>query len=69
MQPDPETKELQVVSLHPGVTRDEVAKQTGWPIAYGASVIETPAPTPEELEALRALNARTALAHGASASE
>lgn len=69
MRPDAETKELQVVSLHPGVTRDDVTRQTGWPVRFAELVVETPAPTPDELEALRALNARTAEAHGVSSSE
>lgn len=69
MRPDAETKELQVVSLHPGVTREAVANATGWPVQFAASVVETPAPTAGELEALRALNARTAEAHGVPLSE
>src|SRR5690606_2607132 len=60
MTPHPETKEFQVVTLHPGVTRDQVTTATGWPVQFAASVTETPAPTPVELEALRDLNARTA---------
>jgi glutaconate CoA-transferase, subunit B len=62
--PDPETKEMTVVSLHPGVAREQVAENTGWPVRYAADLAETPAPTPHELEVLRELNARTARAHG-----
>ena len=69
MQPDPETKEFQVVSLHPGVTREQVIEATGWPVAFRAEVLETPAPTAAELAALRDLNARTAKAHGTIAGE
>src|SRR5246500_2433555 len=32
MKPDEATKELRVTQLHPGVTRDQVAKATGWEI-------------------------------------
>ena len=32
MRPDPETKELTVASLHPGVTREQVVGQCGWPL-------------------------------------
>src|ERR687884_1706587 len=34
MRPDPETKELTVVSLHPGVTRDQVQANTGWQLRF-----------------------------------
>jgi glutaconate CoA-transferase, subunit B len=64
MRPHQETKELQVASLHPGVSRDRVVEQTGWPVSFADTVAETPAPTPRELEVLRDLHARTALAHG-----
>ena len=66
MEPDPETKELQVVRLHPGITRARVVEQTGWPVRFSAALAETPPPTRHELATLRDLNARTARAHGAS---
>ena len=66
MEPHPVTNELQVVSLHPGVTRTAVVEQTGWPVGFAEAVADTPPPTPEELATLRDLNRRTALAHGAS---
>jgi len=69
MRPHPETKELQVTSLHPGVTRDRVVEQTGWPVAFAGTVVETPAPTARELEVLRDLQARTAAAHGVAPAE
>jgi glutaconate CoA-transferase subunit B len=69
MRPQPETKEFEVVSLHPGVSADQVRAETGWPIGFAASVDETPAPTPVELDVLRDLNARTAAAHGAVVGE
>ena len=59
MKPDAETKELVVVSLHPGVTRDEVIDATGWDIRFADQLETTPAPTAEELEVLRDLKART----------
>jgi glutaconate CoA-transferase, subunit B len=62
--PEPDSKEMTVVSLHPGVTREQVAENTGWPVRYAADVAETPSPTANELEVLRELNARTARAHG-----
>ena len=65
MEPDPETKELTVTSIHPGVSREEIADKTGWPIRFAAEVEETPAPTEEELTVLRELQERTKKAHAA----
>jgi glutaconate CoA-transferase subunit B len=66
-EPNPQTKEMTVVSIHPGVTRAQIAENTGWDVNYAANVQETPAPSVRELEVLRALHARTARAHGAAA--
>ena len=66
-EPDAESKEMTVVAIHPGVTREKIAAHTGWPVRYAISVAETPAPTAQELEVLRELNARTARAHGEAA--
>lgn len=63
MKPDAETKEFEVVSLHAGVTRESVRAQTGWSVRFSANVDETRPPDRHELDALRDLNARTALAH------
>ena len=43
-EPDPETKEMTVVSIHPGVTREQIQENTGWPVRYAGEVDETPAP-------------------------
>lgn len=64
LEPDAESKELTVKSLHPGVTRDHVAKECGWPLRFAADLVETPAPTGNELAVLRELHARTRQAHG-----
>ncbi|MFS8037821.1 CoA-transferase subunit beta [Xanthobacter sp. AM11] len=64
LRPDPQSRELTVESLHPGVTRQQVADNTGWAVKFAAHVEETPAPTAEELDVLRALNERTRQAHG-----
>ncbi|HET7681882.1 MAG TPA: CoA-transferase subunit beta [Xanthobacteraceae bacterium] len=66
-EPDPTSKEMTVVSIHPGVTRDQIQENTGWPLRFAAAVTETPPPTVQELETLRALQARTAAAHGKAA--
>lgn len=68
-EPDPATRELTVVSLHPGVDRQQVQAACGWPIKWAANVGETPAPTAEELRVLRDIHARTQKAHGASSAK
>jgi glutaconate CoA-transferase subunit B len=67
MEPDPETKELTVTALYPGVARDDVRAQCGWPLRFAPDLVETAAPTAEELSVLRELQARTARAHGSDA--
>lgn len=69
MRPDPETKEFEVASLHPGVTRAQVSENTGWPVRFAARVDETPEPSEHELATLRDLNTRTARAHGVAAAD
>ena len=64
--PDPVTKEMTVVSLHPGVTRDHVQDNCGWTVLFARNIIETPPATDEELSVLRVLHARTQRAHGVS---
>jgi glutaconate CoA-transferase, subunit B len=66
-EPDPQSKEMTVTSIHPGVTRDQVNDNTGWPVRYAANVIETKPPTADELKVLRDIHARTARAHGTAA--
>jgi glutaconate CoA-transferase subunit B len=63
-EPDPQSKEMTVVSIHPGVTRDQIDGNTGWPVKYAAEVATTPAPSADELAVLRELHARTKRAHG-----
>src|SRR5712664_2926923 len=63
-EPDAATKEMTVVSIHPGVTREQIDGNTGWKVRYAATVAETPAPTAAELAALRDIHARTKRAHG-----
>ena len=63
MEPDPETLEFIVTSIHPGVTRNDIEENTGWTVRYSAEVGETPVPTQTELDALRELKARTERAH------
>jgi glutaconate CoA-transferase subunit B len=69
MRPDPETREFEVAWLHPGVTREQVSENTGWPVRFAARVETTAPPSPHELDRLRDLNERTARAHGVAAAE
>lgn len=67
LEPDPETRELVVTSLHEGVSRDEVVAACGWPVRFAPELTTTPAPTAHELQVLRELQERTRRAHGESA--
>jgi glutaconate CoA-transferase subunit B len=66
MRPDPETNEMVVTSLHPGITRQQVREKTGWEVRFLEQAGETAPPDAVELEVLRELHARTARAHGAA---
>lgn len=66
-EPDPATREFTVMSMHPGVTREQMQATVGWPIKFADTVTETSAPTVEELRVLRDLKARTAAAHKGAA--
>jgi glutaconate CoA-transferase, subunit B len=63
MRPDPVTRELVVVALHDGVTREQVEAHTGWAVRFAADLGRTPPPTAEELTVLRDLHARTRAAN------
>lgn len=69
MEPEAETHEFVVTSIHPGVTREQIVAATGWSIRFADSVQETAEPTEVELSALRDLEARTAVAHGQAPGE
>jgi glutaconate CoA-transferase, subunit B len=66
MEPDVETRELVVTSLHPGVTAEAIQAQCEWKLRFSVVAAVTPMPTDEELGALRSLQERTRIAHGAS---
>jgi glutaconate CoA-transferase subunit B len=63
LEPDAQTRELVVVSLHPGSTKDAVRTACGWALRFSEQLSETPPPTEAELSVLRELHARTAAAH------
>ncbi len=55
MRPDPETAELTLTEVHPGVTPDQAVAATGWPLAVAGDLRVTDQPTEAELTALRRL--------------
>jgi len=69
MAPDPVTRELTLVALHPGITVDQVREATGWDLKVAEKLERTAAPDAKELATLRDLQARTARAHGSVANE
>ena len=50
---DDASKRMQILSLHPGVTIDQVQEQTSFPLLQADSIETTPPPTDAELEVLR----------------
>jgi glutaconate CoA-transferase subunit B len=46
---DPDSREMVLVSVHPGVTVDQVRDHTGWPLKVAGAVHRTPVPAAEEL--------------------
>ena len=63
LRPEPETNELIVVSLHPGVTREQVTEATGWDVRFADALQTTDLPSQREIEVLRELKRVTAEAH------
>ena len=58
LEPDPESEQLELTQLHPGVSVEQVREATGWPLTVREPLSATPAPTDDELAALRELVAR-----------
>jgi glutaconate CoA-transferase subunit B len=50
---DDQTKRMRVLSLHPGVTLDQVRANTGFELGAADPLATTPAPTEQELRLLR----------------
>ncbi|MFM2072467.1 MAG: hypothetical protein RLZZ623_2730 [Actinomycetota bacterium] len=55
--PDPESCELVMTALHPGVTREQCVAATGWQLRFTDVVTETAVPSEHELRTLRHLQA------------
>lgn len=60
LRPDPETAELTLTELHPGVEVDQVVEATGWKLKVSGDLATTPAPTEAELRILRDLTRASA---------
>jgi glutaconate CoA-transferase subunit B len=58
LEPDPESQELTLTQIHEGVQIQQVVEATGWELKVIATPAVTPAPTAEELSALRELTSR-----------
>lgn len=50
---DPDTCEMVLVSIHPGVTVEDVLANTGWPLRVAGKLSRTPAPQADELAMLQ----------------
>ncbi len=57
LEPHPETLELVLTAVHPGVTADEARAATGWDLVVADDLAQTPPPTHDELAVLRRLEA------------
>ncbi|HEX3788801.1 MAG TPA: CoA-transferase subunit beta [Pseudonocardiaceae bacterium] len=55
LRPDPETAELTLTELHPGVELAKVIESTGWDLKVSPDLGRTPTPTEQELSTLRTL--------------
>ena len=63
LEPDAVTRELTVVSIHPGVEHEAIVAATGWPVRFATRVSITVPPRAPELGTLRELLRRTEAAH------
>jgi glutaconate CoA-transferase subunit B len=59
LEPDPQTRELVLTQVHPGVDADAAREATGWELKVAENLVTTDPPTDEELSALRELVAAT----------
>jgi glutaconate CoA-transferase subunit B len=50
---DKETREMTLVSLHPGCSVEAVQEQVGWQMRVADDLIETEPPSPEQLRIMR----------------
>ncbi len=55
LEPDPESCELVLTQIHPGIEVDQAREATGWELKVADGLVTTDPPTDEELTALRKL--------------
>ena len=55
LEPDPQTCELTLTWVHPGIDPEQAVAATGWPLKVAEDLGTTATPRPDELEHLRAL--------------
>ncbi len=53
LQFDPQSREMILVSVHPGISQETVQDNTGWPLQIAEELTQTPKPTENELAMLR----------------
>ena len=66
LAPHPETEELQLCGVYPGVSAQAVQAATGWPLRLAGDLRVLPVPEAAELEKLRELHAATERAHASA---
>src|ERR1700690_1992599 len=49
LEPHPESRELELTWIHPGISQEQVKAACGWPLKISESLAETPAPSVGEL--------------------
>ena len=55
LEPDPETAELVLTALHPGIVIERVRAETGWALQVADDLARTAPPSEQELKTLRAM--------------
>jgi glutaconate CoA-transferase subunit B len=58
LEPEPETRELVLTSVHPGVGVEQAREATGWDLRVADDLGETTPPAEDELGALRSLKTK-----------
>jgi glutaconate CoA-transferase, subunit B len=63
LRPHPQSEELQLAAIYPGVAPEAARAATGWPLAVADDLQVLPPPAASDLRVLRELHARTEEAH------
>ncbi|MDC3424060.1 CoA-transferase [Aquibacillus sp. 3ASR75-11] len=56
LKPNMETKELELYSIYPGVSIEEIHENTGWELKHSKYLKETEPPLKEELDVIRSID-------------